>query len=111
MSPQLAEVLFKGGPCAGQRGDADPDQLGTGTILCGGINYHLYLLTSDTYLAILPGAKPPPEDAVAKPAGPANPVDALAAWQAFGRKVGHDLPGYVNTTTRLRAGIRQIGRG
>lgn len=106
----MADVLFKGGPCAGKHADADPEQLGTGTILCGGINYHLYLLTTDNYLAILPGARPPSEDAVAKPAGPVEPTDALVAWQTFYRKVGRNLPGYVNTTTRLRRGIRQVGR-
>lgn len=106
----MADVLFKGGPCAGQHGNADPAELGTGTILCGGINYHLFLLTTDNYLALLPGANPPPEAATAPLQAASPPTDALAAWHTFYRKVGRNLPGYVNATARLRRSIRQVGR-
>lgn len=106
----MADVLFHGGPCDGQHGDADTAQLGTGTILCGGINYHLYLLSTDNYLAILPGARPPSEQAQAQPTAAGVPDDATIAWRDFNRALGHKLPAAVNETTRLRRAIRDVGR-
>lgn len=106
----MADVLFNGGPCDGQKGDADPAQVGTGTILCEGINYHLFLLSTDNYLALLPGARPPSEAALAAPTMVGVPDDANIAWRDFNRAFGRKLPEAVNRTTTLRRAIRDVGR-
>lgn len=106
----MADVLFVGGPCAQQHGSTDPEAAGTGTILCGGINYHLYLLTTGNYLALLPGANPPGSVQPTEKVGPSVPDDANAAWHAFARTVGQAVPAHVNKTAGLRRQIRRLGQ-
>jgi hypothetical protein len=107
----VADVLFKGGPCAGQHSTVDADKLGTGTVLCGGINYHLYDIGDGEFLALLPGANPPNENATAQPTATGAPDDVLSAWHALSRAYGHGVAEHVNRTIRLRRSIRRVGLG
>lgn len=106
----MADILYRGGACDGKHGVYDDSQAGAGITSCGGTVYKVWLLNDASYLGLLPGANPPNPAADQPHTDTYQPVDALLAWQVFARKVGRNLPGYVNTTIRLRRAIRQQGR-
>lgn len=106
----MGRVLFKGGPCDTRAGDYDDASLGTGTLLCGGVVYHLYLVSEGNYLALMPGVKPPHDFAGQDAPDVYQPDQALKAWRFMQDAAGRRLPAHVNTTKALRYAIRRAGK-
>jgi hypothetical protein len=103
-------ILFHGGPCDGQRKAFDETQAGAGLTSCGGVVYHVYQVTQDTLLALLPGAQPPHEyQPAAQPKSASLPHDPVEAWDTFWRGIGRKVPESIGRARRLRRRIRSLG--
>jgi hypothetical protein len=83
----VADILFKGGPCAGKHDSFDENVPGDGTISCGGQVYHFTRVADGEYLGTLPGERTPPEF---EPVD-ATPTHAASGWNALMHALGHDL--------------------
>ena len=110
MTDPVGLILFHGGPCDGQRKAFDETQAGAGLTSCGGVVYHVYQLTSDTLLGLLPGVPAPVEaQPQPEPRSPSLPRDPVDAWDTFWHRIGTRVPDAVNKSRRLRRRIRALG--
>jgi hypothetical protein len=97
-------VLFHGGACAGRTEQRLVSDLRDGKVACGGTIYNAYEVEDQTWLALLPGVKPPAQTVTV------SAPKATRAWNRLIHTMHVGVPAQMARSRAARVALLRSGR-